>query len=138
VPGRAADPVFQLYTVAATAAPITASGGMTIIPNYTFANAPAPKVIVIPAQNARDPAVLTWIREATRTADLTMSVCTGAFLLARTGLLNGKAATTHHGSFNEFAMQFPNARSSAARATWKWVTSPVPAACPLALTSLCA
>ncbi len=108
VPGRAAGPVFQLYTVAATAAPITASGGMTIVPNYTFANAPAPKVIVIPAQDAHDEAVLAWVRGAARSADLTMSVCTGAFLLAKTGLLAGKPATTHHGSYNEFAMEFPN------------------------------
>jgi transcriptional regulator GlxA family with amidase domain len=106
--GCDAGNAFELYTVAATADPITASGGMTIVPKYTFANAPAPKVIVIPAQSARDPAVLAWIREASRTADLTMSVCTGAFVLARTGLLAGKAATTHHGSFNEFAMQFPD------------------------------
>jgi putative intracellular protease/amidase/YHS domain-containing protein len=108
VPGRAADPVFQLYTVAATAAPITASGGMTIVPNYTFANAPAPKVIVIPAQGARNEAVLNWIRETSRGADLTMSVCTGAFLLAKTGLLAGKPATTHHSAYNDFAMEFPN------------------------------
>lgn len=107
VPGRAADPVFQLYTVAATPAPITASGGMTIAPNYTLADAPAPKVIVIPAQSTRDPAVLAWIREASRAADLTMSVCTGAFVLAQTGLLDGKSATLHHGAFNEFAMKFP-------------------------------
>lgn len=106
VPGRAAEP-FKLYTVAATAAPITATGGMTIVPNYTFANAPAPKVIVIPAQAARDEAVLAWIRDASRAADLTMSVCTGAFLLAQSGLLDGKSATTHHGAFNEFAMRFP-------------------------------
>lgn len=108
VPGRSAEPVFQLYTVGPTAAPITTSGGMTIVPNYTIANAPPPKVIVIPAQRTRDPAVLAWIREASRTADLTMSVCTGAFLLARTGLLAGQSATTHHGSFGEFAMAFPD------------------------------
>jgi transcriptional regulator GlxA family with amidase domain len=108
VPGRVAEPVFQLYTVAATAAPIKASGGMTIVPDYTFATAPAPKVIVIPAQSASDEAVLAWIREASRTADLTMSVCTGAFLLAKTGLLSGKSATTHHGAYAQFAMDFPD------------------------------
>lgn len=108
IPGRAVEHVFQLYTVAATTAPIKASGGMTIIPDYTFATAPAPKVIVIPAQSAPTDAVIAWVREATRTADLTMSVCTGAFLLARTGLLSGKAATTHHGSYTQFAMQFPD------------------------------
>lgn len=108
VPDRAAEPVFQLYTVAATAAPIKASGGMTIVPNYTFATAPAPKVIVIPAQSAPSDAVLDWVREAARDADLTMSVCTGAFLLAKTGLLSGKSATTHHGAYSQFAMQFPD------------------------------
>jgi transcriptional regulator GlxA family with amidase domain len=108
VPDRATQPVFQLYTVAATAAPIRASGGMTIVPEYTFATAPAPKVIVIPAQSAPDDAVLAWIREATQSADLTMSVCTGAFLLAKTGLLSGKPATTHHGSYTDFAMAFPD------------------------------
>ena len=37
-----------------------------------------------------------------------MSVCTGAFLLAKTGLLSGRSATTYHGAFSEFAMQFPD------------------------------
>jgi hypothetical protein len=37
-----------------------------------------------------------------------MSVCTGAFLLAKTGLLSGKAATTHHGAYTEVAMAYPD------------------------------
>lgn len=107
VPERAASPAFQMYTVAATSEPITAMGGMKIVPNYTIANAPAPKVIVVPAQTVGSPAVLDWLREASRTADLTMSVCTGAFVLAHAGLLDGKSATTFHGAFKEFAMKFP-------------------------------
>jgi len=107
IPGRGEGPVFQLYTVAATEAPITTAGGMKIVPNYTVANAPAPKVIVVPAQTVRDPAVLEWLRQASRTADLTMSVCTGAFVLARAGLLDGKSATTFHGAFSDFAMRYP-------------------------------
>jgi transcriptional regulator GlxA family with amidase domain/YHS domain-containing protein len=107
IPGKD-DPAFQLYTVAATRDPIKATGGMTIIPDYTFETAPAPKVIVIPAQSRPTEAVLAWVRQAARTADLTMSVCTGAFLLAKTGLLSGKAATTHHASYKEFAMKFPD------------------------------
>jgi transcriptional regulator GlxA family with amidase domain len=108
VPGRAADPVFKLYTVAASTDPVKAAGGMTIVPDYTFANAPAPKVIVIPAQSTRDEAALAWIRQASQGADLTMSVCTGVFVLARTGLLSGKAATTHHAAYKEFAMKYPD------------------------------
>lgn len=110
VPGRKEEPVFAPYTVAATDKPIRAGGGMTIVPAYTFANAPLPKVVVIPAQGARDEATLAWIRAAARSADLTMSVCTGAFLLARTGLLDGQAATTHHGAYTQFAMQFPDVK----------------------------
>ena len=109
VPGRPSG-AFRLYTVAETAKPIQASGGMTIVPNYTFANAPAPKVIVIPAQGGRSEATLNWIRKSAKGADVTMSVCTGAFLLARSGLLNGKAATTHHSSYKTLAMEFPNVR----------------------------
>lgn len=107
IPGRGEGPVFELYTVGATEAPITTAGGMKIVPNYTVANAPQPKVIVVPAQTVRDQAVLDWLREASRTADLTMSVCTGAFILGHVGLLDGKSATTYHGAFKDFAMKFP-------------------------------
>ena len=107
IPGRA-DAAFRLYTVAATAKPIHASGGMKIVPDYTIANAPAPKVIVIPAQSALSPATKEWVRKATKNTDVTMSVCTGAFALASTGLLSGKAATTHHSSYATLATQFPD------------------------------
>lgn len=109
VPGREGD-AFRLYTVAETTTPIRASGGMTIVPEYTFDTAPAPKVIVIPAQGGRSEPTLEWIRRSARGADVTMSVCTGAFLLARTGLLSGKAATTHHDGYRRLAVEFPDVR----------------------------
>jgi putative intracellular protease/amidase/YHS domain-containing protein len=107
IPGREEMP-FRLYTVAETKKPIRTSGGMQIVPDYTIQNAPPPKVIVIPAQSEPSPAVLEWIRKSSKTTDVTMSVCTGAFVLAKTGLLNGKSATTYHGAFGRFAMEFPN------------------------------
>ena len=107
VPGRTDHP-FRLYTVSESTAPIHTSGGMKIVPDYNFENAPAPKVIVIPAQSKPSEATLEWIRKATKSTDVTMSVCTGAFVLARTGLLSGKAATTYHGAFVRFADQFPD------------------------------
>jgi putative intracellular protease/amidase/YHS domain-containing protein len=107
IPGRK-DPPFRLYTVAESSAPIHASGGMQIVPDYTLADAPASKVIVIPAQSEPSEAMLEWIRKATTNTDVTMSVCTGAFVLAKTGLLSGKAATTFHTAFNHFEMRFPD------------------------------
>ena len=107
IPGSEEVP-FRLYTVAETNKPIRTSGGMQIVPDYTIQNAPLPKVIVIPAQGQPSPAILEWIRKSSETTDVTMSVCTGAFLLAKTGLLNGKSATTYHGAFGRFATEFPD------------------------------
>ncbi len=106
IPSRQ-DMPFRLYTVGETKKPIRTSGGMQIVPDYTIANAPAPKVIVIPAQSPPSPVVLEWIKKSSKTTDVTMSVCTGAFVLAKTGLLDGKSATTYHGAFGRFAMTFP-------------------------------
>jgi putative intracellular protease/amidase/YHS domain-containing protein len=99
---------FRLYTVAETKNPIRTSGGMQIVPDYTIHDAPPPKVIVIPAQSEPSTAVVDWIRNASKTTDVTMSVCTGAFVLAKTGLLKGKSATTYHGAFGRFSMKYPD------------------------------
>ena len=109
IPGRK-DPLFSLYTVAETTKPIRASGGMQITPDYSYENAPLPKVLVIPAQSANSEATLEWIRKVTKTSDVTMSVCNGAYILAKTGLLAGKPATIHHGSYGNLAMQYPDIR----------------------------
>jgi putative intracellular protease/amidase/YHS domain-containing protein len=107
VPGRK-GPYFNLYTVAESMQPVRASAGMQIVPDYTFDTAPAPKIIVIPAQRGQTDAMLNWIRKASKTSDLTMSVCIGANVLAATGLLAGRPATTHHNSYNLFASRNPD------------------------------
>jgi YHS domain-containing protein/putative intracellular protease/amidase len=108
VTGLDGNSAFQLYLVADKIAPIKCSGEMLVMPNYTLENAPAPKVIVIPAQNGASEAMIRWIRASTKATDVTMSVCTGAFVLAQTGLLSGKAATTHHYAYADLALQYPN------------------------------
>ena len=86
---------------------VTGSAGLKIQPNYTFANAPQPKVIVIGAQGGRSPRMFEWLKKASETADVIMSVCTGAFLLAASGLIDGKQATTHHDFYDRFAETYP-------------------------------
>jgi transcriptional regulator GlxA family with amidase domain len=83
------DQGFHLYTVAEAPEPIEVSGGMKVIPNYTLKTAPQPKVVVIPAQIGDTDAMLDWIRQSAESADVVMSVCTGAYLLAESGLLAG-------------------------------------------------
>ena len=100
---------FSLYTVSEKTEPIEASAGMKIIPDYTFETAPAPKVVVIPAQ-AGSSSLHAWLRKIVDSTDVTMSVCTGAFQLGRAGLLNGQEATTHHEFFEQFAKAFPDVK----------------------------
>jgi len=108
IPGR--DSLFNLYTVAENTQPVRISGGMRVVPDYSVENAPPPKVIVLPAQQGKSPAVVDWIRRSSKSTDVTMSVCTGAFLLAKTGLLSGKSATTHHSAYGTLAMRYPDIR----------------------------
>lgn len=100
--------VFELYTVSDNKNPIRATGGMQVVPDYSFDDAPEPMVVVIPAQMGDSPKMLEWIRKSSSHGGVVMSVCTGAFALAETGLLNGKPATTHHGAYTRFQHQFPD------------------------------
>jgi transcriptional regulator GlxA family with amidase domain len=100
---------FQLFTVSASKDVVTGSGGLRIAPDHTFESCPPPRVIVVPAQSGSK-ALHAWLRKASEKADLTMSVCTGAFQLARAGLLSGKTATTHHDFTDDLARGFPDIR----------------------------
>jgi transcriptional regulator GlxA family with amidase domain len=98
---------FELYTVAPTEGLLEMTGGLKVQPHYTIKNAPAPNVIVVPAHKSTA-ASRDWLARASAGTDVTMSVCTGAFQLARAGLLKGIPATTHHDFFDSFAKEFPD------------------------------
>src|SRR5882757_2442585 len=100
--------VFRLYTVSDSRQPVKTSGGMQIVPDYTFDDAPPPTIVVIPAQNGRSTKMLDWIRKMALQSDVVMSVCTGASVLGDAGLLKGKPATTHHLYYDEFHNAFPD------------------------------
>jgi transcriptional regulator GlxA family with amidase domain len=98
---------FELYTVSEKTDPIRGSGGLKLVPDYTFETAPQPKVVVVGAQ-AGSPALHEWLRKVHPKTDVTMSVCTGAFQLAKAGLLAGKTATTHHDFADRLAKSYPD------------------------------
>jgi transcriptional regulator GlxA family with amidase domain len=97
---------FNVYTVSDSLKPVDANG-LTIVPKYSFGNAPKPQVIVIPAQRGRSAAQKAWLLANSATADQTMSVCTGAAVLADYGLLDGLTATTHHAFLQSMQKQYP-------------------------------
>ena len=98
---------FNTYTVSDSLKPVNAANGLVIVPNYSFETAPKPQVIVIPAQGGRSAAQKAWLLSNSATADVTMSVCTGASMLAKYGLLDGLTATTHHMYAANMQKQYP-------------------------------
>lgn len=104
---------YELYTVAASKAPLHSAGanhpGLTITPDYDFADAPTPDIVVVPAQEG-SPELEAWLKKIHAQHITIMSICTGAFKLAQAGLLNGKEATTHHWYFGNFAREFPDVK----------------------------
>ncbi len=105
------DMPFELATVAETRDVVETTGGLRIEPAYTFDTLPAwPNVIVVGAQSNRSKAFMEFLRNAQGRVDVTLSVCTGAFKLAESGILDGSSATTHHDYYDQFAKQFPKVR----------------------------
>jgi transcriptional regulator GlxA family with amidase domain len=110
---------YELYTVAPSRAPVHTSGGyrnsgghgagMDVTPDYTFADAPLPDIVVIGAQSG-GPGLSAWLLKVHAQHKTIMTVCNGVFRLAESGLLDGKSATSHHGAYDAFASQFPKVK----------------------------
>lgn len=107
------QPLFNIYTVAEKADPITTNMGMTVVPKYTFETAPKPDIILLPGggvnQHLNNPKVIKWVQERSAEAEYVMSVCNGAFYLGKAGLLDGKTATTFYGLIDELKKLAPKA-----------------------------
>ncbi len=96
---------FSVFTVARSSAPIIATGGLKVVPDYSFVDAPNIDLLVVPGGMGTRPLredgfVLDWIRGVAAKATQITSVCTGSLVLANAGLLDGRRATTHWGSLD--------------------------------------
>lgn len=94
---------FNPFTVSIDTKPLTATGGLKIIADYTFNNFPKIDILIIPGGFGtrtllNNESLLKWIKSVSDKANITASVCTGSLLLAKAGLLEGKRATTHWGA----------------------------------------
>lgn len=102
------EPGFRLFTVGDSRRPVSLTGGLKVMPDYTFDDAPPADIVVVGAQGG-SPRMSPWLRKvaADPRTQVLMSVCTGAFKVADAGLFDGKRATTHHDFFDAFAKRFP-------------------------------
>ncbi|HXV76907.1 MAG TPA: DJ-1/PfpI family protein, partial [Candidatus Polarisedimenticolaceae bacterium] len=96
---------FTVFTVSKTGEPITTAMGMRVTPTYALDQAPPAEVIVVPGGHVEDTyvdqEVLDWLRERSTHAAKVMSVCNGAFIMARAGLLDDMRATTFYGLIDD-------------------------------------
>ncbi|MFI5356376.1 MAG: DJ-1/PfpI family protein [Opitutales bacterium] len=111
------DP-WKVFTVGPLPGTILARGGLKLVPDHTLESCPPPDVLVVPGGFGTralltQPALLEWIRFKARKAKLVLSVCTGALVLAKVGLLDGLTVTTHHSSLDRLAALAPTAKIDA-------------------------
>ena len=105
--------LFNVFTIAEKDAPVIARNGLSVNPNYTLETCPKPDIFLVPGgqgtrREINNSVLIDWIRDQAPDAELVLSVCTGALMLAKAGLLNGLSATTYHTAFDMLGDLAPN------------------------------
>ncbi|HEX2909728.1 MAG TPA: DJ-1/PfpI family protein [Chloroflexia bacterium] len=103
---------FAVFTIAETDRIVRTRGGMLVQPHYNIQNHPPVDILVVPGgwgtrKEVDNPVLIEWLAKISGETQLNTSVCTGAFLLAKTGLLDGHKATTHWLSLDRMEQTFP-------------------------------
>ncbi len=106
---------FDVRTVSQDGAEVVTRNGLRIKPDHAFADCPEPFLLVLPGGFGtrpllKDEAHLAWIDRMRRAAEITLTVCSGALLLARLGALKNAPAVTHHEVGTELTRLEPTAR----------------------------
>lgn len=112
---RAGNPLpFRVLTISSSTAMVRARGGLAIQSHHRFGEHSKLDVVVVPGGDVTAPlgdgAVRDWIAQVAADAQLMAAVCTGAFLLAASGLLDGRRATTHWEDLEDLKASFPQVR----------------------------
>lgn len=111
-----ADPGMELFTVARDTGILTTFEGLRLLPDYALESAPPIDILVVPSAkhnmdtDLEDERLINWVRDRGEKAQYIMSLCDGAFILARAGLLDGMNATTFPGDIDAFEKQFPRVK----------------------------
>jgi transcriptional regulator GlxA family with amidase domain len=104
--------LFKVFTIAEDMNPLFARGGLQIVPEYSISEHPEINLLIIPGGIVTDELaknhIISWIITSSNFANITGSVCNGAFLLAKAGLLKSKAATTHWEDIDDLRSMFPD------------------------------
>ncbi len=104
-------PWFSVYTVAPSEGTIVSQDFVTIVPQYTIENCPPPDILVVPGGATgvltRDQRFMSWVKAVTADTEIAFSVCTGAFVYAQSGLLDGLEATTHWSGIDRLRKEAP-------------------------------
>lgn len=102
---------FTVFTLGKTRDPVRARAGLGVFPDFGFDRHPDIDLLLVPGgvvtAELEEPEVIRWIAETSTRAKVTASICTGAFLLAKAGLLDGKSATTHWEDIADLRAMFP-------------------------------
>lgn len=103
---------FRVFTVGPSRDSIKTMGGITVTPEFSYENAPQADVVVVPGGNTRGAgaAGVNWIRDSAEDAQIVMSVCFGALLLAEAQLLDGVSATTHNWAIDSLKSAAPKCK----------------------------
>jgi len=105
---------FRVFTVSKTKGPITTQGILKIMPDYSIDDAPPADIMAFFGGNAGPPSmdssVIAWIRGRKSSTSYFFSVCTGAFIIGRAGLLDSLTATTFHSSIESLRKALPNTK----------------------------
>jgi Transcriptional regulator containing an amidase domain and an AraC-type DNA-binding HTH domain len=105
---------FKIFTVADKTRVVNATFGQKITADYTFANSPRPDILLVPGGGIHaaldNPDLIKWVRNTADAAQHVMSVCNGAFILARAGLLDGLSATTVNHEIEHLAQVAPKTK----------------------------